>query len=65
MAIPIKTLLLNEIKKGVVTVIGEKNRVFIDPSRGLREEISEPYSNIFTNAEGSKKETLYGNPYMG
>jgi hypothetical protein len=58
-ATPIKTLLLNSIKGVVVSVIGEAERVFIDPSRGLREELSDPYANIFTNAESSSKKDLY------
>jgi len=56
---PVKTLLLDAIKSEVVSVIGSANRVFIDPSRGLREEMDEPYANIFTNAESSSKKDLY------
>jgi len=52
---PIKTLILNAVKTSTITVIGDANRVFIDPSRGLREETTEPYANIFTDAESSKK----------
>lgn len=60
-AIPIKTLLLNEIKKNVVVPVGDINLVFVDPSRGLREELvsQKPYSNIFTDRERSKKTSLY------
>jgi hypothetical protein len=56
---PIKTLLLNEVKANIVTVIGDANRVFIDPSRGLREEMTEPYANIFTDRCRSSKKSLY------
>jgi hypothetical protein len=59
MAIPIKTLLLNEVKAGIVAVIQNQYNVFIDPSRGLREELTERYVNIFTNNESSKKLDLY------
>ena len=62
MAKPIKTLLLDEVKINAVKVIGDVNLVFIDPSRGLREELvanGKPYSNIFTDREGHRKQNLY------
>ena len=59
MSTPIKTLVLNSIKSCVVPLIGDANRVFLDPSRGLREETTEPYANIFTDAESSKKLDLW------
>jgi len=55
---PIKTLLLNEVKSNIVSVIGSVNRVFVDPSRGLREQMSDPYSNIFTGNESAHKKDL-------
>jgi hypothetical protein len=55
---PIKILLLNKIKD-IITGIVDVNRVFVDPSRGLREEMTEPYTNIFTNAESCIKRDLY------
>lgn len=62
---PIKTLLLNEIKTRIVAVIGEPERVFIDPSRGLREELTEPYVNIFTNDESAEKKDLSSEKSFG
>ena len=61
MAKPVKILLLNEIKAGIAVVIGDAKLVFVDPSRGLREELvsTTPYSNIFTDKEGSRKTSLY------
>jgi hypothetical protein len=61
MAKPIKTLLLDEVKKNIITVIGDAARVFIDPSRGLREELvsQNQYSNVFTYRESFRKENLY------
>ena len=56
---PIKILLLNEIKSNIVAVIGAASKVFIDPARGLREEMTEPYSNIFTDREKFSKKNLY------
>lgn len=65
MASPIKTLILNTIRDNVVAVIGDTNRVFVDPSRGMREETTEPYANIFTDAESSSKKDLYSEKSFG
>lgn len=50
---------MNTIKIEVTAVIGDVNRVFVDPSRGLREELAEraaiPYANVFTDAETARK----------
>lgn len=59
MTTPIKTLIMNDIKTAVSSVIGTSDRVFVDPSRGLQEALSDPYANIFTDAESSKKLDLY------
>lgn len=59
---PIKTLLLNAVKNEISAVIGASALVFVDPSRGLREELvttGKPYSNIFTDKQSSKKTSLY------
>jgi len=59
---PIFTLLLNEIKANTVIVIGSASRVFVNPSKGLREELANDakmYSNIFTDKVKSKKMNLY------
>jgi len=56
---PIKTLILNAVKTDIISVIGDANRVYIDPSRGLREETTEPYTNIFTSSEAAHKKDLY------
>jgi hypothetical protein len=59
---PIFTLLLNEVKANIVLVIGNAARVFINPSRGLREELANDankmYSNVFTDKMRSKKINL-------
>ena len=65
---PIKTLLLSEIKNRVAVVIGEPTRVFLDPARGLREEMVEarkPYANIFTDGESSEKKDLSSEKSFG
>jgi hypothetical protein len=60
--VPIFTLLLNEVKTNAAIVIGSTARVFVNPSRGLREELANDaqkmYSNIFTDKVGSKKVNL-------
>jgi hypothetical protein len=52
---PIFTLLLNEVKVNIKIIVPT---VFINPSRGLREELTN-YSNIFTDKIRSKKINLY------
>lgn len=62
MNLPIKTLLLNEVKANVAAVIGDANLVFVNPSRGLKEELisnGKPYANVMTDRQGSKKTALY------
>jgi len=54
---PIKTLILNALKSDIVPLIAKPEDVFIDPSRGLREDLDE-YVNIFTDNESSHKKDL-------
>lgn len=54
---PIKTLILNALKSDIAPLIAKPEDVFIDPSRGLREDLDE-YVNIFTYNESSQKKDL-------
>jgi hypothetical protein len=55
---PLETLLLNEVKVNVTVIIGDASNVYINPSRGFREE-KKFYSNIFTDKKRVKKVNLY------
>lgn len=57
--VPIKTNLLNSIKTVIVNGLrNDVDGVFIDPSRGLKEELvqaSKSYVNLITTAESSQE----------
>jgi len=59
MNLPIETLLINEVKAGIATVLGDPSLVFVDPARVLHEEISKPYSCVMTEPRRCKKVALY------
>ena len=56
---PVKTYLLNAVRSDVNVVINDDSHVFLDPSRNLHEELTDPYACIFTGNESSTKEDLY------
>jgi hypothetical protein len=61
MGLPIKTLILTEIINNVSVVVGSPHRVFLDPWRGLKEELvsTNPCTIIITFPERFSKRDLY------